>query len=67
MSLIGENFYDAVSRAVSLGGPVALALRAVLGMVSKRLSGGFGQLGGSEMRASAKAAKEVGAEVVLGI
>lgn len=67
MSLTGDNFYDAVSRAVSLGGPTALALRAVLSVISKGLSGGFGLLGGSEMRASARAADEVGAQVILGI
>ncbi|GMH40126.1 hypothetical protein BSKO_08030 [Bryopsis sp. KO-2023] len=66
MSLSGENFFDAISRSLSLGGPAALALRALLGTVSKRLSGGFAMTSGAEMRAAQAASENVGAQIVLG-
>lgn len=67
MGLGGDNFYDAVRRAVSLGGTTSLALRVALGVLAKRLTKGFTMEGGAEMRAAVKEAEQIGAQVVLGM
>lgn len=66
MGLGGENVYDAIIRAVNLGGTTSLALRVILGILSKRFAKGFALQGGAEMRASVKEADRIGAQVVLG-
>ena len=67
MSLAGDNFFSAVSRSVSLGGPSALAVRAFLGLVSGNLSKRLGTRSGIEMRAARRAAEDIGVPIVLGM
>jgi pheromone shutdown protein TraB len=48
------------------GGRSALALRLLLGAMSKRISSSAGVATGEEFRAARKAAEEIGAQIVLG-
>jgi len=66
MSMSGDNFGSAVSRSLELGGRSALALRLLLGAMSKRISSSAGVATGEEFRAARKAAEEIGAQIVLG-
>ena len=62
----GDSFPEAIRRSLQLGGRSALFLRVLLSSTAERAASPLGQRMGIDMLGAAQAAKDIGAQLVLG-